>query len=139
MLAATGTLGSLAHNHDIFETILSEFEGAQMRIARTLFSIVALACVGCQPTPEEALIARHEATIVQTCLNCHNRTNREGGLVLAGIDLDSVSEHVELMEKVVRKLRAGMMPPPGKKRPPLTDYVALTDWLEEEIDRTAPV
>ncbi len=110
-----------------------------MRIARTLFSIVALACVGCQPTPEEALIARHEATIVQTCLNCHNRTNREGGLVLAGIDLDSVSEHVELMEKVVRKLRAGMMPPPGKKRPPLTDYVALTDWLEEEIDRTAPV
>jgi len=110
-----------------------------MRATRALFAIVVIACIGCQPTPEEALIARHEATIVQTCLNCHNRTNREGGLVLAGIDLDSVSEHVELMEKVVRKLRAGMMPPPGERRPSLADYVALTDWLEDEIDRAAPV
>ena len=110
-----------------------------MRAARALFPIVALACAGCQPTPEEALVARHEATIDQSCLNCHNRTDRRGGLVLANVDWDRAGENAELMEKVVRKLRAGMMPPPGRNRPPLEDYVALTEWLETEIDRAAPV
>ena len=37
----------------------------------------------------------------------------------------------------MRKLRAGMMPPPGARRPPAAEYAALRDWLESEIDRTA--
>ncbi len=38
---------------------------------------------------------------------------------------------------MVRKLRAGMMPPPGMKRPPLAQYEGLRDWLEAELDRKA--
>ena len=56
---------------------------------------------------------------------------------LQGLDLSTVSQHAELWEKVVRKLRAGVMPPPDMPRPALTEYEALRDWLEREIDRTA--
>jgi hypothetical protein len=48
-----------------------------------------------------------------------------------------VGEHAELWEKVVRKLRAGVMPPPDVPRPALAEYVGLRDWLEGQIDRAA--
>ena len=53
------------------------------------------------------------------------------------MDLATVGDHAELWEKVVRKLRAGMMPPPGVRRPPTAEYIALRDWLETEIERSA--
>ena len=49
------------------------------------------------------MIARHEGTITQSCLNCHNRTDRRGGLVLANVDWGEVGENAELMESVVRE------------------------------------
>ena len=49
----------------------------------------------------------------------------------------TAGDHPELWEKVVRKLRAGVMPPPGMRRPPLAEYEGLRDWLEAEIDRKA--
>jgi hypothetical protein len=48
-----------------------------------------------------------------------------------------VGDHAEIWEKVIRKLRAGVMPPPGVRRPGPEDYAALRDWLENEIDRKA--
>jgi hypothetical protein len=50
----------------------------------------------------------------------------------------SAGDNPELWEKVVRKLRAGVMPPPGVRRPPQVEYEALRDWIETEIDRKAP-
>ena len=38
---------------------------------------------------------------------------------------------------MIRKLRAGVMPPPGMRRPPLAEYEGLRDWLEAEMDRKA--
>src|SRR5206468_1022872 len=52
--------------------------------------------------------------------------------------LTKATEQAEVWEKVIRKLRAGVMPPPDIPRPPLPDYEALRDWLENEIDRVAP-
>src|SRR5439155_4110229 len=46
-------------------------------------------------------------------------------------------EQADVWEKVIRKLRAGVMPPPDVPRPPLPDYGELRDWLENEIDRAA--
>ena len=51
------------------------------------------------------------------------------------LDLTKVAEHAELWEKVIRKLRAGVMPPPDLPRPSLAEYDGLRDWLEAEIDR----
>jgi hypothetical protein len=44
---------------------------------------------------------------------------------------------LRVVGKVVRKLRAGLMPPPGVRRPPLAEYEGLRDYLEAEIDRKA--
>lgn len=71
------------------------------------------------------------------CVGCHNDRLKTGGLSLEKLDLASVGNHVETWEKVIRKLRAGLMPPPGMPRPALAEYEGLRNWLEEEIDRKA--
>jgi hypothetical protein len=55
------------------------------------------------------------------------------------IDLRHVGADAEKFEKIVRKLRAGMMPPSGATRPSGSDLEALTVWLENELDRNAVV
>ncbi|MEE2637991.1 MAG: DUF1592 domain-containing protein [Acidobacteriota bacterium] len=73
------------------------------------------------------------------CVSCHNDRTRQANLSLEGLNLDRVGDDAELWEKVIRKLRAGMMPPPGVRRPPIEEYNGLRDWLEAEIDRSAEV
>ena len=53
------------------------------------------------------------------------------------MDINTVGDHAEEWEKVIRKLRAGMMPPPGMPRPTLAKYEGLRDYLENEIDHKA--
>ena len=71
------------------------------------------------------------------CVSCHNDRVKTANLSLQGLDLAKVADHAELWEKVVRKLRAGVMPPPELPRPSLSEYEGLRDWLEGEIDRAA--
>ncbi len=73
------------------------------------------------------------------CVSCHNQKLRTADLALDTIDVGNVSRGAEVWERVIRKLRAGAMPPPGRPRPdqPTTD--ALVSWLEKEIDRAAVV
>jgi hypothetical protein len=87
--------------------------------------------------PDPAVIAKQKALITQYCVTCHNDRLRRASLSLESVDLAAVGERPDLWEKVVRKLRAGVMPPPDVRRPPLEDYQALRDWIEEEIDRKA--
>jgi Protein of unknown function (DUF1592)/Protein of unknown function (DUF1588)/Protein of unknown function (DUF1585)/Protein of unknown function (DUF1587)/Protein of unknown function (DUF1595)/Planctomycete cytochrome C len=78
------------------------------------------------------------ALLDQYCVTCHNDRLKTAQLSLEKLDLAGVGDHPELWEKVVRKLRAGVMPPPDVRRPPLAEYEALRDWLEIAIDRQAP-
>jgi hypothetical protein len=90
---------------------------------------------GQSTTPASA--AAERALLDQYCVGCHNDKAKTANLSLQKLDLTTVGDHPELWEKVVRKLRAGLMPPPGVRRPPLTEYQGLRDWLEAEIDRKA--
>ena len=81
--------------------------------------------------------AGERAILDQYCVTCHNDKAKKANLSLENIDLSTAGDHPELWEKVVRKLRAGLMPPPGIRRPPLAEYEGLRDWLESEIDRKA--
>src|SRR6266849_2317526 len=94
---------------------------------------------GSQGPPPGAAVAsaKPRALLDQYCVTCHNDRTRTANLSLTQLDLAAVGDHPELWEKVVRKLRAGVMPPPDVKRPPLEEYEALRDWLEAEIDRKA--
>jgi mono/diheme cytochrome c family protein len=88
-------------------------------------------------TTPVASASEPRALLDQYCVTCHNDRRKTANLSLEASDLTGVGDHPELWEKVVRKLRAGVMPPPEVKRPPLPQYEALRDWLETEIDRQA--
>src|SRR5213593_3228825 len=79
------------------------------------------------------------ALLDQYCVVCHNDRTKRANLTLEKLDLTTVGDNPQLWEKVVRKLRAGVMPPPGMRRPELTAYTGLTEWLEGQIDRKAKV
>ena len=78
-------------------------------------------------TPEQALLNRY-------CVTCHNDRLRTGGLALDTLDVSDVGAHAEVWEKVVRKLRGGVMPPVGWPRPDEDANDSLASWLETELD-----
>ena len=71
------------------------------------------------------------------CLGCHNEKTRAGNLLLDKMDVAHVGGEAETWEKVVRKLRAGMMPPAGAKHPDKASANGFVSWLETELDRSA--
>ena len=74
----------------------------------------------------------------QYCVTCHNERTKVGGLELDKIDLARIPEGAgKTWEKVVRKLRGGMMPPQGMPRPDHATLEAFTAWLETSLDREA--
>ena len=89
------------------------------------------------PASSTASAAAQRALLDQYCVTCHNDKTKRANLTLEKLDLTTAGDKPELWEKVIRKLRAGVMPPPGMRRPALNDYEGLRDWLENEIDRKA--
>ena len=79
----------------------------------------------------------HRETLDRYCVTCHNQRLKTAGLTLDTMDLTQVPAQPEVWEKVVRKLRAGLMPPPGARRPDAETYHSLTAWLEGQLDHAA--
>lgn len=91
-----------------------------------------------QPTGALPLsVSPQRAIINQYCVGCHNDKAKTAGLTLAAIDVQRVGENAETWEKVVRKLRGRMMPPPGRPRPDDPTYGSLVSYLETSLDRSA--
>ncbi len=103
------------------------------------------ACVGVLLLSSEAFaqhataasIADREALVDRYCVNCHNDNRRAGGFSWSTIDLADPAANAEASERVVRKLRAGLMPPAGLPRPDAASANALASALETAIDRHA--
>ncbi|MGH9241514.1 MAG: DUF1592 domain-containing protein [Vicinamibacterales bacterium] len=89
------------------------------------------------PAPASAALSSEQARALldKYCVSCHNDRLKTQNLSLQGLDLANVADHADVWEKVIRKLRAGVMPPPDVPRPPLAEYDALRDWLETTVDR----
>jgi hypothetical protein len=71
------------------------------------------------------------------CLGCHNSKAKVGGLVLDTLSPDRIPQDAKTWEAVIRKLRGGLMPPPGAKHPDGQSVVELISWLEKKIDAGA--
>ena len=71
------------------------------------------------------------------CITCHNDRLQTAGLSLDRLDLADVSGNAEILEKVVRKLRSGQMPPEGRPRPDAATIGEFTFSLENALDRAA--
>jgi hypothetical protein len=83
--------------------------------------------------PADAASVR--ATLDRYCITCHNEKLHTAGVTLDSVDAAAPAVNAELWERVVAKLRAGSMPPPGRPRPDTAVYDATAAWLEQEIDR----
>src|SRR6476646_3202402 len=102
-----------------------------------LSGLFGLAIVGASQAAPPANAPKHRATLDQYCVTCHNDRLKTSNLSLEKLDIATAGNHPEIWERVVRKLRAGVMPPPDVRRPPLADYDALRDFLEAELDKKA--
>jgi len=71
------------------------------------------------------------------CARCHNDRLLRGNLTLENFDVATANEQAPTAEKMIRKLRAGMMPPPGQRRPAGDTLLALVETLEEVVDAAA--
>jgi hypothetical protein len=91
---------------------------------------------GSQPSPT---VPPHpdNAIVKQYCVTCHSESGKSGGLSLAGFDVAHAEDHAAVAEKMIRKLRAGMMPPPGARRPSEPVLLTLAAALETRIDKAA--
>ena len=75
--------------------------------------------------------------VQQYCVSCHNDTTLRGNLTLSDFEVERAVEHAETAEKMIVKLRAGMMPLPGSPRPSADTLLALVETLENVIDEAA--
>ena len=103
----------------------------------TRSSNVAPLPAGPTPASSTASLDEKRALLDKYCVTCHNDRVKTANLSLQGLDVAAVADHAEVWEKVIRKMRAGVMPPPDLPRPPRAEYDGLRDWLEAEIDRAA--
>jgi len=78
------------------------------------------------------------ALLRQYCITCHNQRLKTGGLMLDTMDIDNVAHDAATWEKVVRKIRTGMMPPSGARRPDRPVLDAFATDLEGRLDRAVP-
>src|ERR1700693_3081025 len=91
-----------------------------------------------QPASQVAQHPESQCSTIQLyCFGCHNEGVRAGNLFLDQLGAESVPEHPEIFEKVVRKLRGRQMPPPGMPQPSQQEIDALVGWLESTLDESS--
>jgi hypothetical protein len=83
------------------------------------------------PAPDAGFLTKY-------CITCHNPRAKTGGLSLDADGLAHVATDVDVWEKVVRKLRTGMMPPIGMPRPDAATIATFATALEARLDAANP-
>jgi hypothetical protein len=81
--------------------------------------------------------AAMDEVVDRYCVRCHSERRLTGNLSLESFTVTEAVSQAEVAERVIRKLRADMMPPPGANRPAGDTLVALAETLEQTIDRAA--
>ena len=104
---------------------------------RSTFLLVAvlLGTTAAAGAPQDRADTR--AFVERYCTACHNERARTAGLVLDPEALGDAAGDAEVWEKVIRKLRAGAMPPLNAPRPEPDEYDAAASFLESELDRAS--
>jgi mono/diheme cytochrome c family protein len=73
----------------------------------------------------------------QYCIFCHSKELKTAGVVLEGLDFSKIGANAPSLERVVRKVRTGEMPPAGMPRPSAALAATFTNWLVDALDRGA--
>jgi len=121
------TFASLVALSAAFGTALSSAPIAPTRIQLAPAAQTAIA-----PTtkPDRTLLDQY-------CVTCHNQRTKTAGVAFDTMDVADVSKNADVWEEAVRKLRGGLMPPAGVRRPPQADVDRFVSALEQSLDRAA--
>ena len=87
--------------------------------------------------PAESPVASYTDVVRQYCVLCHNDQLLTGNLSLQEFVVEEADQKAEIAEKIIRKLAAGMMPPPGMRRPGGDTLTLLRSELETRLDEAA--
>ena len=113
---------------------------AKLKLRTTLGSIgiVLVGVCSLQAAGLQDLVPSHtpsyRAVLDQYCVTCHNQTARTAELLLDQADVENIGDGPEVWEKVLKKLRAGAMPPAGMPRPDQATYDSFATYLETALD-----
>ena len=89
------------------------------------------------PSVLQAQAETQWALLDEYCVDCHNFDDYSGGLAFDLMDHNAISADAQVWEKVVRKLRGRMMPPPGQEKPENEKINQFVAWLEGNLDQPA--
>ncbi|MEO6379515.1 MAG: DUF1592 domain-containing protein, partial [Caulobacteraceae bacterium] len=112
----------------------------------TASSVVLAAVAGDAATPASATPApttapdqatQYKALVTRYCVACHNANMQSGGIALHDLDFNPTGDGAAKLERVVRKLRGRMMPPPGMPRPDDATTGKFVEWMEGHLDAEA--
>ena len=84
---------------------------------------------GQQAKPADTSSAAQTALLDKYCVTCHSDKARTGGLSLEHADLADIPKNAETWEKLIRKVRVGMMPPAGMPRPDSASLDGLASFF----------
>ncbi len=99
--------------------------------------LAALPASSAAQAPRQPDVAAYGRALGRYCVTCHNERLATAGLLLDRVDIAHVGRDPAVWEKVVRKLRTGLMPPDGRPRPDAATYAGLVAHLETALDRAA--
>ena len=71
-----------------------------------------------------------EPVLTEYCVGCHNSESKKGGVVFDSEDSRQLLTDKELWHKTLKMLRAGMMPPKGKRRPSAEETAQIEKWIK---------
>ena len=121
--------------------ITSAIVGVSLALVGELFVEQPLPEPGADSSPPTALGAPLDVDpneIVSTsCVRCHSDARLRGNLSLEEFDIAEASDNPEVIERMIRKVRAGMMPPPGVRAPEGDTMLAFVETLEDVMDEAA--
>ena len=108
----------------------------QRCVSLSIAVIAATGLMSCTRSKQE-VAAGHRAVVSRYCADCHSLAEQEGGLVLEHSDLANPVAQRATWEKVIHQLEAGLMPPPGERRPSNQAVASLVSYLETSLDAQA--
>jgi len=94
----------------------------------------AMAVAHKSTTPAQPAAEPQPELAKQYCVSCHSERGKAGGLSLANFEAAHADQSPDVAEKMIRKLRLGMMPPPGARRPEPAVLTQFVSSLENKID-----
>src|SRR5947207_2480792 len=109
---------------------VNHFNLRRLGVYRAALAIAASAGVAVAQSAPKALVTQY-------CVGCHNQKNQTAGVALDSVDWANPGASANILEKVLRKVRTGEMPPVGLPHPAAAASTAFTAFVETSLDREA--